>query len=324
MTDASDELEPLYPIDGAFTDLFRASKSPPEFIIENLLPIGLTILGGAPKSNKSTLAMIMASIVAGYRCACLPPDLMKATRNGPVMVFSAEATAGELRSMVEDGLGVTGQPDEGIIVSDNPWSFMLDDPSGHHQLMEWLEKRDPLLTIIDPFVDFHTLDEKDAGEMIKIVKPIRQWAADHKRAVILVHHARKPGNGDGDEKNLKPEDMRGSSAIYGKADGIILITHKEKDKSHHIYTKFKRGGGWERDLRLPIYDRVGEPAGEVFTAVELMILEGIRNLGLNSTPKQISEQLKVQGGTFATAIAKLFRNGLIKKHTNGVNWIANK
>ena len=39
------------------------------------------------------------------------------------MVFSAEALAGELRHMVEVGLGVTGNPDAGILIADDPWDF---------------------------------------------------------------------------------------------------------------------------------------------------------------------------------------------------------
>ena len=39
-------------------------KTPPEFIVEDLIPVGLTFLSGAPKLRKSFLALQLASAVA--------------------------------------------------------------------------------------------------------------------------------------------------------------------------------------------------------------------------------------------------------------------
>ena len=46
------------------SNLTEEEKTPPEFIVESLVPVGLTFISGAPKLRKSFLALQLASAVA--------------------------------------------------------------------------------------------------------------------------------------------------------------------------------------------------------------------------------------------------------------------
>src|SRR5262245_36257349 len=120
MDEGQEEQEPLLPLHGHFSDVFSANKSPPEFVVKGILPAGLVFMAGPPKeAYKSTLTMGLAALVAHYEHSALPQEWTP-TINAPVMVFSYEADAGELRCILEDGLGVKGQANEGILICDRP------------------------------------------------------------------------------------------------------------------------------------------------------------------------------------------------------------
>lgn len=296
-----EEVTPLEPIDGHFTDLFAAQKRPPVWIIDQLIPAGLTIMVGPPKDAfKSTISMACACIVAGFPTTALPADWIRKTR-GPVMVFSYEADAGELRETVEKGLGVQGVAEERIIIADEPDTFRLDDEDGVAQLLHWLDERKPALVILDPLANFHTLDEKDASKMIHILTPLRRWAKQHDCGFVVVHHTRKlPGNES--TRNYRADDARGTSAIFGLCDAILTIT-PNADKKYELVidAKFKRAGGWMKTIMLGAWERLGKQGMENLRESDIMVLKGIAHgfskrgrlsKHLNLSPKFLEQRLR--------------------------------
>lgn len=262
----------LHPVDGYFTDVFAAKIEPPAWVIKDLLPVGLTIVGGPPKlSKKSTLTLAMAALVAGYRCAVLPEELSQVEMKGPVMMFSFEAMAGELRHTLETEMLVQGEPDAGILVADIPEEFLLDSDEGYKQIMFWLEERKPRVLIIDPLRNAHTLDEKDSGELVRILVPIRRWAKQNNCAVIVVHHTRKLE----DDREYTPDDLRGSSSLFGLCDGVIMITPTRVPMQFGYYAIYKRGGEWRKTIQLSAYETKGQRAGEALRNIDKQLLKSI-------------------------------------------------
>ena len=51
----------LHPIDGFFTDLYTADREPPRFVIKDLLPVGLTFIGGFGMSSFFTFWRAIAA-----------------------------------------------------------------------------------------------------------------------------------------------------------------------------------------------------------------------------------------------------------------------
>lgn len=299
--------EPLLPVDGMFTDLFEAIMEPPAWIIKDLLPKGLTLILGPPKlAEKSTMATAMALLVAGIPCRVLPTWLSQVDRDGPVLVFSSEATAGELRHMVEEGMGVlTAEEHTGAIhVADDPGSWRLDDPRASEQLMYWISKMNPRLVVIDVFRDFHSMDEKESAAISRMLRPVRKWAKDTDSSVLLVHHVRKLAEG---QSEYTQEDARGSSALIGMADGIIVISPKD-DGTKLISTTFKRAGSAKMHIQFGTW---GKAAREILGEHDKRVIKALE-AGATSAD-DLASGLKMAKQAVLASLAKLRRNGLLKE-----------
>jgi hypothetical protein len=252
---------------GVWSDLSAAVKQPPQWVIENLLPAGVVFLAGPPKAQKTTVEMAMALTVAGIEHTVLPEELRRCPEPGRVMLINAEHTAGELLEMVEDGFRVQVEVANAIMVADEPFQWRLDDHDGGTKLMKWLDFYRPKLFAIDPLRDFHDLDEKESGEMNRLLRPIQRWAKNAGSTALIVHHARKPGGSkeDGD-KLYTAADMRGSSALFGLADGVIVLTPRGRAGVHFDVVTKRGGAPWSRTVKLGAW--VKPAPEEVKAAVE--------------------------------------------------------
>ena len=203
-----DDSEPLVPIQGAFTDIGKAERQSPVWVIENVLPTGLVLLNGPEKdAYKTTLLLGFAALVAKWPCAAFPADWV-AKCHGPSMLFLYEDSAGEARYIVEKGMGVKTQPDESILIADEPDTWRLDDEDALDQMFYWLNERKPVLVGLDPFINFHSIDEKDAGPMIRLISPLRRWAKQNGAVFIICHHPRKQLESGHDYSDLAKSHFR--------------------------------------------------------------------------------------------------------------------
>jgi len=296
MTDPSDNI-----IDGVWTDLFAARRKPVQWIIGDLLTTGLAWVVGPPKdAKKSTQALGMGLLVAGYGCSIYPAFMCAPAVDSQVYIISAEADAGELRDMAEGVLGVKGIAKEAILVADDPWEFQLDTDKGMNLLASELEKRLPKLVILDPFVELHSQDENDAVAVVKILKPIRDWAKRNDSCVLVVHHPRKLAQ---DQVKFKRQDARGSGAIAGKADTHLTIS--PMGSYHTIEAVFKRARGWTRDLVLGLD---GEVAQEVITSDDRKVMDA---WGPDVDIDALARILKMPPSSVRESVAKLARNEML-------------
>lgn len=242
-----------------WSDLGDAIIEDVKWVVKNVIPAGITFLAGPPKSQKTTVELALALLVAGYKHQVLPPEMSDATEQGRVLVMCPEHTAGELRDMAETGMKVKVLNNETIFVSINPWEWRLDDPDGMERLMRWLKILSPKMFLLDPLVDFHSLEEKDAGGMNRLLRPLQRWAKENGVAFLVVHHtAKKSGN---DSPIYTANNMRGSSALFGMADAVIMLTPQEDENTIHVEAVIKRARGWKRDIRLNVWGQ--KPDGQV-------------------------------------------------------------
>lgn len=230
---------------------------------------------------------------------------------GVALVFSAEAEAGELRHMCEVGMGLRINNNESILIADDPWLFRLDDPApgGWPRMKQWLDIIKPKLVILDPLRDFHNADENDAGEMNRLLRPIRQWAMKNEAAFVVVHHTKKPGDG---HTHFKSSDMRGTSALFGIADGAITCTPIEgKPNALHVEAIFKKAKGWSSKIQMAIYENKGEMAGEVLSPLDTAVLFGTTS-GVSVSVVDLAATLKKDVGLILKSLKLLERNGAVK------------
>lgn len=282
---------------GWFTDLKDAVSEPPRYVIDKLLPTGITFMVAPPKTFKSTIEMAISLMVAGQTCDVLPEDLRYVPETGPVLGFSAEASAGELKYMAEQGFRVRVDTPNPLLIADDPWLFRLDDDDALHRMFNAL-KCQPKLVWLDPLRDYHSLDEQDSGDMQRLLRPLQKWAKDNRASVLVVHHTRKLASGE--VRNLEAADARGTSALFGLADGLITLTPKG-DTSVHFSVVVKRGATWNRTIKLKVWGTGGEldEDGKVMMGL----------LAQGKSQAEMAELLGVSLSTVSRRVAALKESG---------------
>lgn len=303
-------------IESLFVDVDSATIKPPAWVVENILPIGLTIIGGPPKlANKSIISMALAAIVTERAQHVLPVWCKLAQgMQGPVQAWSFEADSGEVKEMLEVGFGCKPKHDRSIIVARNPLDFQLDQHShddnvGVDELINWLKERDPRLAIFDPFRDMHTLDENDSAVVAKILAPIREWAHDANSAAIVVHHSTKP---QAENVRHRAHNLRGSGAVFGKADAVLMSEpHGHHEGVISVHATFKRAPKWERVLSLGCPGFGWESIGkEILHDDTMRIIAAAIEFG-NWDIKALAYTLKKPETTIKEACAAFVRNEMV-------------
>lgn len=293
---------------GSFTDLGNAKIEAPDFIIDEWLCAGMMVVGGPPKSLKSSVVMALVMLASGNKCSVLPA--LKVRRTGQVQLYSFEASAGELRHMVEQEFGCEVEANESIMVCDDPWDFQIDDPEGSEHLLYWLNETMPLVVVLDPLRNFHNLEENDSGAIIRALTPFRRWAKENARCCLVVHHAKKK-----DEGRYNNNDLRGTSALFGMCDGALIIS-REGETEVNIAATFKRGASWERSIELAAYQNkggvAGTPMGEMDKTVYRLLKAGGTNLGA------MARQLKCSKSMVIRSLRTLEVNRMVMKE--GKRW----
>lgn len=307
MASASVESIDASPLEAGFSDVATFAIVKPTWVVENALVPGLNIIGAPPKEGKSTFAQALALVVAGYEVPALPPSLQKCDMPGPVLIFSYEDQGGEVRNCMEQGLlgGASLRAPTNIMVADDPWLWRMDEEAAHSRFMAWVEKANPAMVIIDPLRDFHDLDENDSGSMVKVLKPLRNWAAAEGAALVVVHHSKKPQGPGGEGRTAN--DLRGSSAIFGAADGLLLLSSDDKDDA--LYTMqavYKRHPCFTMRFRFGVW---GQGKGEELTSGNDKKVLGLVQAG--ATGNEIAKQLGIRRGAVSASLRTLTRQGLI-------------
>lgn len=311
--------------DDFWVDVGDAEPEEAKWLIEGLLPVGLSFIGGPAKTMKTTAAVGMANLISGHECGLFPPFMSKVHRSGRVMMLEAEATPGELRYMIEKDMGVKLEADGTILTAKDCAEFRLDDPGALKRLLYWLDKFKPRLFIVDPMREFHDKEEKDSGEMQRLLRPLRRWAIDTESGFLVVHHTTKPGEQHSGVYN--PLDLRGSGGLFGAANGVIMVSPTKVDGQLIFASKFKRGASTQHTVRLGIF---GAKAAEVLEKSELAVLKLLRTVNPNSSGLRVANEGWIAASTQAPdrwvhdTMLKLERNNMAS-HLVGFpkSWIAN-
>jgi hypothetical protein len=133
--------------------------------------------------------------------------------------------------------------------------------------------------------------------MIRLLTPLRHWAKENGAACVVVHHSRKNAK-DGKNARTTADDVRGSGAIFGMADGLLLLTRKASGDLI-IEGIYKRGERWERTVDMAAWGeerRVMQPRDKVLHVSDrarqaaALIAEG-------KSWKEVQDAMSVGSGT---------------------------
>lgn len=190
----------------------------PHWLIEGLWArAGVGIVGGAPKSCKSWLALDMAvSLASDTLClgAFAPQD------PGAVLVYFAEDSQSIVKGRL-DGLCARRRLDLAALpihVITAP-TLRLDLERDRVRLNEAVDRLQPRMLLLDPFIRLHRVDENSAGEVSALLAYLRELQRTNDLAVIVVHHARKNGAAGGHAGQA----LRGSSDFHAWGDSNLYL-----------------------------------------------------------------------------------------------------
>ncbi len=195
-------------------ELLSMVLPPVRWAVPDILPEGVTFLAGKPKLGKSWMALGLCAAVASGGVALGTKPVEK----GEALYLALEDNRRRLQKRVRKAiLQDEGAPKELHICTEWPRT----GEGGVETLDAWLgEHRDCRLVVVDTLARFKrrtTGRRSQYDEDRDSVDPLGPVAAEHRVAILLVHHLREMESDD-------PLDMiSGSAGLTGGADNALVL-----------------------------------------------------------------------------------------------------
>lgn len=203
----------LFPALVTLEELLAEPPSKTHWIIPDLLPEGLLLLGGKPKQGKSWLALALAITIASggtilntYQAA-----------QGEVLFLSLEDTTRRLQARSKQLLSVAPLLPSGITFA-TAWP-RLDD-GGLVQLEAYIQTQPQLRCIvIDTWAKIapRVRGRSQYEEEYTSLSFLKQLAESYHLSILLIHHLRKTQAQD------VLDEVMGSTAMIGAVDAILIL-----------------------------------------------------------------------------------------------------
>jgi len=284
----------------------------PAWLVEPLWGRGAVgVIGGAPKSCKSWLALELAVAVASGR-PCLGRFAVPAP--GPVMLYAAEDAPLHVRDRLEHLCQARGARfdtlDVHVIVEN---SLRIDRAEDVARLRHTLDRRRPRLLILDPYVRLQRADENNTTEVAAILATLRMLSRDFGVALLLVHHARKSSS------ESAGQGLRGSSDFHAWGDSNLYLRRRPRDI---VLTVEHRAAAAPPHLTLALAENPprlelsdSEHTDRPATALEQRLLAA-----LASGPRRLAElrtEVSARKESVVAALHRLEAAGAAARHADG-------
>jgi hypothetical protein len=194
-------------------ELMSKELPPAKWAVSDVLPEGVTILGGKPKMGKSWLALGLCVSVAagGYAFGKI------AAERGGALYLGLEDQERRLQRRLKKVLAGEDAPD-GLEVA---WSWPRLDQGGVESLRKYIEDRPQTrLVVVDTLKKIRPRESGSRGIYdldYEALEPLLPLAGQYGIAILVVHHLRKLEAGD-------PFDMiSGSTGLTGGVDGALVL-----------------------------------------------------------------------------------------------------
>ncbi len=183
-----------------------------KFVIKDLLPQGLAIIGGSPKVGKSWLMLDWC-----VRIAKGEKIWNFSTMQGTTLYVSLEDTASRLQERL---LSVT---DDAPNVFFTTFSFKIGEGLEEQVKNFIAEHPDTVLIVIDTFQMIrNTGSEISYASDYNEIEIIKKLAEELKITILLVHHLRKQG--DSDPFNM----LSGTNGLAGGVDTMFVLDKSKR------------------------------------------------------------------------------------------------
>lgn len=210
---------------GAYTgkDLMTREIPPPSFIVDGLIPEGLSYIIAAPKIGKSWMVLDLAlAVTQGTPFLGVIP-----VEKRPVLYMALEDNDGRMQARARN-LGIESLPDSIAFVHTVPPNEV------HEMIAEFMT----LYRFEKPLVIVDTLGKVMMGKSpnssafqhdYEMSSRFLKTAKEHGGSVVIVHHNRKASSDD------FLEDASGTQGITAAADGVLVIRRDRGEADGDLY-----------------------------------------------------------------------------------------
>jgi hypothetical protein len=288
------------------------------WIVRNYIPEGLTLVAGAPKIGKSwfTLGLALATAYpqnAGVFLGSLPIE-----NSGDVLYLALEDSLRRIKSRLF------------ILCKDNNfpeglefWTFIPTlSQGGIAKLESWVQsKAHPRLIVIDvlekirdhanaKFKTAYTEDYEDLGLL-------KSLADKTGISIVVVDHKRKA------DANDILDTISGSVGKQGAPDGLLIIRKARKESIGSLY---RTGKDYDEDDEMAIkldldsgvgWSIIGNADDCRLTEQRKAIIELLESSNEPMSPKQITDNLEINGGYIRTTLRRMVEEETIKQFGRG-------
>jgi hypothetical protein len=284
---------------------------------------GVGIIGGAPKSYKSWLALDVAvSVASGTPCL----DTFPVREPGSALVYMAEDAPSVVKARLAGlcrhrGLALAALPLDVITAP----SVRLDRSPDQRRLAETVRRAAPRVLLLDPFVRLHRINENDAGEVAAILGYLRDLQRAHDLAIVVVHHARKNGG-----STTGGQTLRGSGDFFAWVDTALSLRRRPPHLALAVEHRAARAPdpvtlalvGSEPDLHLALVGAQAAPpdTGPAPADLDATLLHTLAQAGGAGLPRAaLRAALHVRNARLGDALTRLAAAGHLARH--GDTWI---
>ena len=230
-------------------DLTPEEKKPPEFIVDGMIPCGMTFLSGAPKIRKSFMALQIASAVATGS-----PFLSHNTTQCDVAYLDLEGSKSRVSFRAER---MSMKIPRNVFITNNITARLAD---GLVDKLRQLHRARPSirLIIIDTYSRARGMVRSGGANAydtdVSLFEPVQRMALEENIAVVFIHHDKKGAGFASDSF----ERLSGTMGISGSSDCVINLVADGKrfdGKATMEFTPRDAKGG---EIKLVFDERFGE------------------------------------------------------------------
>lgn len=298
------------------TDLMTNVYPPHRFLVDDLIPEGLSVIGGAPKIGKSWFMLQLAIALANGQ-----PFLNRPTGEPRrVLYLALEDPERRLQSRMHDQghASMIGSNLDIATVAPRLDSGLLDP------LAEW-DDLSPLpgVALIDTYGLVKGPSRSGQAtyeETLADLRPVKELIDSRDLSVILVHHARK-GDGSGRTGGDPFDSLLGSTGIFATADTGLLLEVRNQVAPAALHVRGRDVGAQELALRfdkrahiwVPVEESIESRLGLTLAQAEVYSL--IAN-GHTETADIVTASGK-QSSAISNHLKNLVSKGVIERKEHG-------
>lgn len=291
--------------------LLATTYREPTWAVPDLVPEGLGLLAGKPKTGKSWLALDFGISVAsgGHALGNIP------CRQGDVLYLALEDTQRRLNGRVKAVL--QGKPAPEALSIATEWKRA--DDGGLDDIEMWLQLHpNARLVLIDTLQKVRGARKRDAGvyeDDYRAIAEYKKLSDKYTVPFLMVHHLNKMGNDD------PLMAVSGTAGITGSADTILVLSREPNDPNAVLYVRGRDVN--EAEVAIQFDNETGKWL-KLGKAQDWRISEERRSIikllvgeGGAMYPKDITEALGKKASVIKMTLRRMLKDGEITQLQDG-------